>query len=405
MKDRNVRNLLVPIAAGLLLAGPTFAQDEAVERQRAADVARDARQVEQRVIRIRAEQEQAERELEKAAAMRAEQREELEEREVIRIQMREAEEKLAEAARQIAELSQRNLPQIQNNIRAVFAGSDRPRLGVTIAGDDRAGPVEGVEIDAVTPGSAADEAGLRAGDVLTLVNDESLSANSSEAATEKLLDFMAGVEAGDKLKVEYLRKGKVGTVEVEPRTMELRTFDFRGPGGNVEVFGDRDIEVHVAPDAGQGFSFDFGFPWAGKAWGDMEMVELNEGLGRYFGTSDGLLIISVSDSNDMQLEDGDVLQSIDDREPTSVGHAMRILGSYEPGEKVTLKIMRDKKRKTLKVTMPDKRSSGLLPPASPMAPASLLAPAAAVPAAPAAAVAPPAVQQAPIAPLGTDTRT
>ena len=401
----NVRTLLVSVAAGLLLAGPSFAQDDAEERQRAADAAREVRQVEQRVIRVRASQEQAERELEKAEAMRVVEREKIKEKEEIRIQMREAEEKLAEAARRIAELSQKNLPHIQNNVRAVFAADDRPRLGVTIVSDDEAGPVEGVEIDAVTPGSAADEAGLRSGDMLSLVNDESLSADLSEAATKKLLDSMKGVEAGDKLKVEYLRNGKVGTVEVEPRVMELRTFNFLGPdGANVEVFGDPDVQVHVAPEMGQGFSFDFGFPWVGKAWGDMEMVELSEGLGRYFGTTEGLLIISVSESNEMQLEDGDVLQSIDDREPTSVGHAMRILGSYEPGEEVTLKIMRNKKRKTLKVAMPDKRSSSLLPPASPLAPASLVAPVAPLPAAPAATVAPPAVLAIPVAP-GTDTRT
>ncbi|MDJ0917494.1 MAG: PDZ domain-containing protein [Woeseiaceae bacterium] len=393
-----MKTLLVSAMAGVLLAGPGFAQDDAAQGQQAEDAAREARQVEQRVIRIRADQEQAERELAKVEAMRAVEREKIEEKEEIRIKMREAEERLAEAARQIAELSQKNLPHIQQNIRAVFSGGDRPRLGVTIAGDDEAGPVEGVEIDAVTPGSAADDAGLRSGDVLTLVNDESLSADSSEAATKKLLDFMAGVEAGDKLKIEYLRNGKVGTVEVEPRAMELRTFNFLGPdGANVEVFGDRDIEVHVAPELGQGFSFDFGFPWVGKAWGDMEMVELNEGLGRYFGTSEGLLIISVSDSNDLQLEDGDVLQSIDDREPSSVGHAMRILGSYEPGEEVTLKIMRDKRRKTLKVTMPDSRSSYVLPPASP------LAPNAPFPVAPAAVVAPPAPPV--VVPLDTDTRT
>ena len=378
----NVKTLLVAAVAGLLLAGPIFAQDDDAERQQAQDAAREAREIERQVIRVRAGQEQAERELEEAEEMKLVEREKLEEREEIRIQMREAEEKLAEAARRIAELSQKNLPHIQGNIRAVFAGHDRPRLGVTIASDDEAGPVEGVEIDAVTPGSAADEAGLRSGDVLTLVNDESLSADSADVATQKLLDFMAGVEAGDKLKIEYLRNGKVGSVEVEPKVMELRTFDFRGPGGDMEFFGDGDMDVHVAPEMVEKFRFDFDFPWVGKAWGDMEMVELNEGLGRYFGTSDGLLIISVAESNELQLEDGDVLQSIDDREPTSVGHAMRILGSYEPGEEITLAIMRDKKRRTLKVTMPDKRSSSLTTPASPLAPASPLpqvAPAVAVP--------------------------
>ena len=364
----NVKTLLAAAVAGVMFAAPAFAQDEALERQKAADAARDAERVEQRVIRIRASQEQAELERKEAESEKTE-REKAAEKEQLRLQMREAEQKLAEAARRIAELSQQNLPNVQRNIRAVFAGDGRPRLGVTLASDDEAGPVEGVEIDAVTPGSAADDAGLRSGDVLTLVNDESLSADSSKAAANKLVQFMAGVEAGDKLKIEYLRDGKVGTVEVEPQVMELKTFDFRGPGGDMEFFGDRDVEVHVAPEMVEKFRFDFDFPWVGKAWGDMEMVELNEGLGRYFGTDDGLLIISVGKSNQLELEDGDVLQSIDGRKPTSVGHAMRILGSYEPGEEFTLTIMRDKRRRTLDVTMPDRRSSQVVPPLAPFAPA------------------------------------
>ena len=83
------------------------------------------------------------------------------------------------------------------------------------------GPVEGVKIVGVTPGSAADEAGLRTGDIITAINDESMSAETSTEANRRVLDFMAGVEEGDILEVEYLRDGKVGTVEVEPRPVEM----------------------------------------------------------------------------------------------------------------------------------------------------------------------------------------
>ena len=60
----------------------------------------------------------------------------------------------------------------------------------------------------------------------------------------------------------------------------------------------------------------------------------------------------------------DVIQSIDGREPNSVSHAMRILGSYQSGEQLELQIMRDKRRQTVKIEMPDNRSSwvpGLAP--------------------------------------------
>ena len=47
-----------------------------------------------------------------------------------------------------------------------------------------------------------------------------------------------------------------------------------------------------------------------------------------------------------------MIQSIDGREPKDARHAMRILGSYQSGEKLKLGIMRDKKKKTLEIEIP-----------------------------------------------------
>jgi hypothetical protein len=63
--------------------------------------------------------------------------------------------------------------------------------------------------------------------------------------------------------------------------------------------------------------------------------------------------------------------SIDDREPTSVSHAMRILASYQPGESLELNIMRDKRRQTLNIELPDDRTSLVVPPA-PVRPAVVI---------------------------------
>ena len=102
-------------------------------------------------------------------------------------------------------------------------------------------------------------------------------------------------------------------------------------------------------------------PFVGNSWGDMELVELNEGLGRYFGTDSGLLVVSAPKSDAFKLQDGDVIQSIDGREPTSVGHALRILASYQAGEELELRIMRDKRRQTLSIEMPNDRTSFVVP--------------------------------------------
>jgi len=262
----------------------------------------------------------------------------------------EAEERLAEAARQIAEITSERLPRMAQLERR-FEFSDKPRLGVTINGEQRTGPVEGVAIMGVTPGSAASDAGLRAGDVITAVNDESLSADNADLANKRLLDFMEGVEEGDRLKVEYLRDGKVGSVEVEPRAVEHRSFVWRGDGGPHITMPNVPNAPH-APGVIERFKMEFGFPWAGTGLGELELVELNEGLGRYFGTDSGLLVISAPKSDGFELQDGDVIQSIDGREPKDARHAMRILSSYQSGEKLKLGIMRDKKKRTLEVEIP-----------------------------------------------------
>jgi len=47
-----------------------------------------------------------------------------------------------------------------------------------------------------------------------------------------------------------------------------------------------------------------------------------------------------------------VLQTIDGRTPENPGHAFRILRSYQPGEKVQLAFVRERKTLTLEATVP-----------------------------------------------------
>jgi hypothetical protein len=259
----------------------------------------------------------------------------------------EAEAQMAEAARQIAEITGKRLPRIARIERHIEI-SDKPRLGVAIDGQQRQGPAEGVAVVGVTPGSAASDAGLRAGDVITAINGESMSADSADVANRRLLDFMEGVEAGDVLTIEYLRDGKVGSVEVEPRAIENRMFVWQGDGGphfNMP-------NAPAAPGLIEKFKMELGFPWAGTGFGELELVELNKGLGRYFGTDSGLLVVRAPESDAFELQEGDVIQSIDGREPKDARHAMRILSSYQGGEKLKLGIMRDKKKRTLDIEIP-----------------------------------------------------
>jgi C-terminal processing protease CtpA/Prc len=317
--------VLIPAAAFLLLAGQAAAQS-----QEEAEQAKAAANAE-------------------AATANAEARE----AEIAR-KLEEAERRMAEAARTIAELTSERLPKMEEFERRFEIIADgRPRLGVNIGESRDSGPVEGVKIVGVTPGSAADDAGLRSGDIITGINGESMSADTSTEANRKVLDFMSGVEEGDVLDVEYLRDGKVGTVEVEPRPVEMSAWAFAAP----KDF--RMPEIHVAPEMAEKYVQNFRFAWPGNVWADMELVELSDGLGKYFGADSGVLVVSAPESDTLQLEDGDVIMSIDGREPTSVRHALRILGSYQPGESLELDIMRDKRKRTLEIEVPDGRTGAL----------------------------------------------
>ncbi len=329
--------LIIPVAAMLLLAGQAAAQSE--EAQRA----------------------EADRQ---AALAEAETRE----AEVQR-KLQEAERKMAEAARQIAELTSERLPQLREIERRIEIINDgRPRLGINIGEDKASGPVEGVRVVGVTPGSAAEDAGLRTGDIITAINEESLSAENAHDATTLILDFMRGVEEGDVLEVEYLRDGKVGSVEVEPRAVEMHAFRF---GGFPKDFSMPAMpEAPLSPEAAEHFRHKFAYAWSGNAWSDMELVELNEGLGKYFGADSGVLVVSAPESDALQLEDGDVIRKIDGREPTSVKHAMRILSSYQAGESLEIEILREKKKRTLDIEMPSDRSSMLFDAPAPVRPAA-----------------------------------
>ena len=326
---------VLPAAATLLFSGPADAQSAEEMAQHAAEVQRE-------LMELRRAEQSRESELTE--------------------RLREAEERMEMAALEIAEITRERLPELAA-IERRFEFSKKPRLGITIDGSNNRQPVEGVEIAGVTPESAADEAGLRAGDIITAINGEPMTAESSLTANKLLLDFMSGVEEGDQLTVDYLRDGNSRSVEVSPRAMELHTYSWMPDVEQLHIPNAPGLAF--APKSVEKYALQFGFPFVGSAWGSMELVELNEGLGRYFGTDTGLLVVKAPESGEIDLQDGDVIQSIDGREPKDVRHAMRILGSYQSGESLKLGIMRDKKKRTLDIAVPANQRGSLRAPPAP----------------------------------------
>jgi hypothetical protein len=227
-----------------------------------------------------------------------------------------------------------------------FSGN-RARIGVlvnTMANTDT--DKLGAKIDGVTPGGPAEQAGLKAGDVITRFNGTSLAGVSAEDADEsgpghKLIELVGELDPGDTVRVDYRRGSdtKTATIVTDEQSMMFG----EGPSMARVELPDR------APMALMQNEFGFCF---GDAWCDLDLVTLSPELGEYFGAREGILVVKAPGDSALPLKGGDVILSIGGRKPTSPAHAMRILRSYDVGETVSLEIMRHERRQAVTWTVP-----------------------------------------------------
>jgi S1-C subfamily serine protease len=280
--------------------------------------------------------------VEKSDAKRAE------EEAKIRAKLDEARARLDKAAQEVAQYSAQLGRDAMGHqaIRTIMiddAGGRRAVLGVQI---DNSPNKSGARIMRVSPGGAAEEAGLRDGDVIVSIDGKSLANTTS--AGEALVTEMRKVKPDQKVKVKVLREGKNKdfVVTARPMAFDRQIFTSRMPemGAHVGGFG----TAGPMPMIRQFRSFVPG------GFGGMELASLTPKLGAYFGTNEGVLVVQAPEDAAFKLEDGDVIQSIDGRKPDDGAHAMRILRSYRSGEKVSLNVLRQRKPVTLAVTMPER---------------------------------------------------
>lgn len=286
----------------------------------------------------------------------------------------EARAQLDKSAREVAELSM----QLGGEGRREFIfqtgpGGPPPRavIGVQIANGPGAG---GARVTEVSPGGAAAEAGIKAGDVITSIGGHVISTESDPGRA--LVERMAQVEPNLKVSVGVMRDGKAMAFELTPRPAPAQTFrlERRGPGGPGGPPGPQVFNFPGpggGPGAAPGMPGLPGLPGLGGAReerriiinrGDegargmrfrgIEFATLSEKLGSYFGVKSGVLVVRAGSNPAFKLQDGDVILAIDGRTPSDAQHAGRILRSYSSGEKLTIRVQRDRKAQNLDVTVP-----------------------------------------------------
>ena len=230
----------------------------------------------------------------------------------------------------------------------MFSFSDsRGRIGVVVktvadAADDKVG----ARIEGVTPGGPAEKAGLKSGDIITRFNGTALGGARAEDDDEsgpgmKLIELARQLEPGDTVQVEYRRGNDARKATIVAEDLGW-SFSGRAPLPDMEGMLPR---MRMGPGE---FEFSFGSPWGG-----IELVKLNPDLGDYFGTREGVLVVSAPEDSTLALKGGDVITAIGGRKPTSPTQAMRILRSYDAGETVTLDVLRKQKRVTVTWKVPE----------------------------------------------------
>jgi S1-C subfamily serine protease len=249
-----------------------------------------------------------------------------------------ARERLEAAAREVAQLSLQagEAPEI-----LAFGGVEPgPRAIIGVQLDPE--PVEaGARVLRVSPGGPAAEAGIAAGDVITSIDGQSL--RGLDRGGRALVERMRDVRAEQKLKLAVEREGKSRSVELKARAAPVRRAMALPPLPPMPP---------LPPGASEG---DRLFVWQGQpdlAIAGLELATLTARLGRYFGAERGALVLRAPRDAAWQLEDGDVLLAIDGREPTSAQHATRILRSYQGGEALQLRVLRDRRMLQLSVKLP-----------------------------------------------------
>lgn len=371
------------------------------EAQAAAKSAREmARELNRESARQGAEMAHGKAELSRQEAEQLKQERAVQEQGMARAreELSRAHRELREASREVAR-AHRDLSRTVEDIDIdvhVNVG-DRAVIGVVLGRESE----KGVEILGISPDGPAERAGLQQGDILTAIRGVQLG--STDEGRESVFQVMNDVTDGEELAVAVDRGGEAMEFVVVAEHREPRSWQSVIRIPDVQVVADvaeprrviiervevpdideAELSAHVAElsehleatkymfiskngmDVQQleieGFS-EFGESamaeanlWFGlpQAHG-LQLASINEGLGSYFKTDRGVLVLSARKDNGYQLLSGDVILSIASQAVNSPADLMRALRDIEPGDEIAIEIKRDRTDKTLVVVMPENR--------------------------------------------------
>jgi S1-C subfamily serine protease len=254
-------------------------------------------------------------------------------------ELERAQHEMERSAREVAELSAEIGHEWMDFHPALDFVPPRAMLGINIgSGHGVKESTDGVRVMSVSPGGPAEAAGLKANDIIVSLAGKELHGDSNTTPQQQLLTLMRQAKPDTPIAVEYRRDGRVQKAQIVPKGFDQFISDsvergFRG----LEHLDESTMRVGRRAPGG---------------FGSAELADLSPGLGHYFGTDKGLLVVRAPRDERLKLQDGDVILDIDGRVPNSASHAYEILSSYRAGETLKLHIMRQQKRLELPVEIP-----------------------------------------------------
>ena len=183
----------------------------------------------------------------------------------------------------------------------------KPVIGVVLAPAQEGG----VRIAGVTPGGAAADAGLAGGDRIIAVDGKALAGSDAGARLDAAREAIGRHAEGSKVQLRYVRGDKEAVVAVAPRIGDRMTFFNAAP----MAIPDRErmeVELVAARAAAEAMRARMpeirrevirlgdcdeqpcAFPVLADAlrWNGLNLASLDKDLGSYFGTREGVLVVS-----------------------------------------------------------------------------------------------------------------
>jgi S1-C subfamily serine protease len=232
------------------------------------------------------------------------------------------------------------------------------QLGVMVS-DLESGGNGGVRIDEVEAGSAADKAGVKAGDIVIEFDGERVR------SARQLTRLVQETPAGRAVTMAVRRGSDRQTLNVTPEAREAFVWNGRlGPELEREIErgverGLRDLPERIEPF----FDFRFdGMPSMGSRGRlGVELERLSDQLAAYFGaTSGGVLVGAVTPESPAAkagVKAGDVITRVNGTAVKDSRDVIAALRDVTDDGVVTLDIVRDKKATSLKATIEQRRPS------------------------------------------------